>query len=109
MHDNQYGITEPIECHKIAPLHTLDAIFTPLVAFDSQANRMGTGGGYYDRTLASLSKIATALSNIIGIALIVGMSKIPIASWDIPLHSIVTPPESSVVNLNRFSTLGSHF
>lgn len=95
MRDNKYGIAEPvIECTKIAPISTLDAIFAPLVAFDKFANRMGMGGGYYDRTLAPLAQITqqNPCPKVIGIAHdCQECPNIPIASWDIPLHSIVTP------------------
>ena len=95
MRNNKYGIAEPIlECCKIAPIKTLDAIFTPLVAFDKFANRMGMGGGYYDRTLAPLAKVTQQdpCPKVIGLAHdCQECPNIPIASWDIPLHSIVTP------------------
>lgn len=95
MRDNKYGIAEPLlECQKIAPINTLDAIFTPLVAFDKLANRMGMGGGYYDRTFAPLNKVTEQdpCPKVIGIAHdCQECPSIPIASWDIPLHSIVTP------------------
>ena len=35
----------------VLPLDELDILFTPLVAFDKQGNRLGMGGGFYDRTL----------------------------------------------------------
>lgn len=49
--DNQYGIKEPFldESQAIAA-QNLDLVFTPLLAFDSHCNRLGRGGGYYDRS-----------------------------------------------------------
>ena len=36
------------------PIGEPDVIFVPLLAFDDQGNRLGYGGGFYDRTLAAL-------------------------------------------------------
>ena len=50
---NKYGIAEPILGKKIYP----DIIFVPLVAYDDDFNRLGYGGGFYDRYLEKISKI----------------------------------------------------
>jgi len=42
---NKYGILEPISAKKTYP----DIIFVPLVAYDVDLNRLGYGGGFYDR------------------------------------------------------------
>ena len=49
---NQYGIPEPNPKKKIYP----DIILVPLVAFDNSLNRLGYGGGYYDRVIKKLSE-----------------------------------------------------
>ena len=49
---NKFGIWEPkLNVQNVLPLDELDILFTPLVAFDKQGNRLGMGGGFYDRTL----------------------------------------------------------
>ena len=50
---NKYGIVEPTLGKKIYP----DIILVPLVAFDDDLNRLGYGGGFYDRYLEKISKI----------------------------------------------------
>lgn len=87
---NKYGIPEPrVTCPAICPLSALDMILTPLVAFDASGNRMGMGGGFYDRTLAHTSHKTT---RIIGLAHdCQEMPQVPIENWDIPLQTILTP------------------
>ena len=43
---NKLGIPEPINsANKVVP----DLIFVPLVGYDNNLNRLGYGGGFYDR------------------------------------------------------------
>lgn len=94
LQQNKYGIEEP----KFNPLHlvelkNIDIIFTPLVAFDKKGNRLGMGGGYYDRTLANLGD-QKRRPLVVGLAHDCQLSEnLPVQSWDIPLHSIITPSQ----------------
>ena len=89
---NKYGILEPeLACHHVVPTHELDVILMPLVGFDNDGNRLGMGGGYYDRTLA-YTRHAVKKPMLIGVAHdLQHVENLPHASWDIPLNAIVTP------------------
>ena len=47
---NIYGIPEPLSKKKVNP----DILLIPLVSYDKELNRLGYGGGYYDRYLSSI-------------------------------------------------------
>lgn len=93
MKANRYGIFEPeLNCSHVCPVNELDIIFTPLVAFDDSGNRLGMGGGFYDRTLARYYTEGWQKPLLIGIAHnCQKVESLPIESWDIPLKTIVTP------------------
>jgi 5-formyltetrahydrofolate cyclo-ligase len=90
---NRFGIWEPSLHHRtlIMPW-SLDMVFVPLVAFDETGNRLGMGGGYYDRTFAfKQQRRHWKGPRLIGIAhdfqRVHGLSKKP---WDIPLDAVIT-------------------
>ncbi len=92
MVNNKFNIPEPrLDKTQVIPIAQLDIIFTPLVAFDSQGQRLGMGGGYYDRSLAKWYKTGRGAMPI-GIAHdCQQVDSIPGESWDIPLPVIITP------------------
>ena len=53
--NNRFNISEPSTAARV-DLNELDIIFLPCVCFDSRGNRIGMGGGFYDKTLRQLSK-----------------------------------------------------
>ena len=82
---NKYGIPEP----NIKNITYPDILLIPLVAFDKDLNRLGYGGGYYDRFIKKLSKKKKIIK--IGLALsIQEIDKVPINAYDQKLDYIVT-------------------
>lgn len=91
---SNYGIEEPQQCQeKIMPSNEIELIIVPGVCFDLKRNRLGYGGGYYDRFLENKAM------NIIGICFDEQLSKdklIPINKTDIKMNKIIT--ESCIIS-----------
>ena len=82
---NEYGIPEPITNKMIHP----DILLVPLVAYDKNFNRIGYGGGFYDRYIEKIKKIKKILT--IGLAFSYQkVKKIPIEKNDIKIDFIIT-------------------
>tara|TARA_Y100001970_G_scaffold267926_2_gene358519 strand:+ start:3781 stop:4323 length:543 start_codon:yes stop_codon:yes gene_type:complete len=81
----EIGVPEPYQKKKVYP----DIILVPVVAFDMHNNRLGYGGGYYDRYIEKIKKIKKILT--IGLAFsFQKVKKIPINSYDMKLDFILT-------------------
>ena len=82
---NKYGIPEPTSLKVKYP----DVLLVPLVAYDKNLNRIGYGGGFYDRYIKKLKKIKKIIT--IGLAYsFQEVKKIPINKFDIKLDYIIT-------------------
>jgi 5-formyltetrahydrofolate cyclo-ligase len=93
---NRYGILEPV--YKNSDLKfakELQAIITPLVAFDSNLNRLGMGGGYYDRSMAFKKRRQYwKAPRMIGVAYsFQHVAQIATRRWDVPLDAVITEKE----------------
>ncbi|MFT4823504.1 MAG: 5-formyltetrahydrofolate cyclo-ligase [Cryomorphaceae bacterium] len=83
---NTLGINEPNASASRCLIEALDILFLPLVAWDKRGNRLGMGGGYYDRALSGVSGPA-----IIGLAHSEQeVETVPRQSWDIVLDAVLT-------------------
>ncbi|TAJ00503.1 5-formyltetrahydrofolate cyclo-ligase [Pectobacterium versatile] len=89
---NRLKIMEPrLDVRQVLPLPQLDVLLTPLVAFDHQGQRLGMGGGFYDRTLQYRNYTSRGPYPI-GLAHdCQQVDALPVESWDIPLPEIITP------------------
>jgi 5-formyltetrahydrofolate cyclo-ligase len=83
--------------HPDGPEAVPDVIFVPLLAFDRNGNRLGYGGGYYDRTLAALP-----CSQAIGFGFAAQeVARVPVDRHDRRLDRVVTEREVLTIRLSE--------
>jgi 5-formyltetrahydrofolate cyclo-ligase len=89
---NKFGILEPQTPHyQHATGQQLDLVIMPLTCFDLSGNRMGMGGGYYDRTFAFKRLQHKIPPKLIGWAHACQFQpNIKAEPWDISLNALVT-------------------
>ena len=76
------------------PVPDIDAFVVPLVAYDDDGNRLGYGGGNYDRALPLASPDAT----VVGVAFAEQrVTSVPTSAYDVRI------PDSRHISLNRLS------
>ena len=84
---NRFGMLEPVlSIKRIVP----DVMLVPLLAYDSQNNRLGYGGGFYDRYL---NKYLKRHNNILTVGIAFSFQKhhkIPTLNNDVKLNYILT-------------------
>ncbi|MCC5886318.1 MAG: 5-formyltetrahydrofolate cyclo-ligase [Gammaproteobacteria bacterium] len=93
---NRFGIDEPVSARPLEPW-TLDLVFLPLVGFDAAGNRLGMGGGFYDRTFDHRRPRAHR-PRLIGLAhSLQQVDALACAEHDVPLDAIATDQAFLVV------------
>lgn len=82
-----FGIREPADGETV-PFAEHAVVLAPLVAFDRVGNRLGQGGGYYDRAIGSCAEFRPV---IIGVAhAFQEVDAVPVERWDEPIDAVVT-------------------
>lgn len=90
---NRFSIAEPaVKSEELVRAQNLDLILMPLVGFDVNGNRLGMGGGFYDRSLEFLRhRRHWHKPQVLGLAYdfqrVDGLQPEP---WDIPLQGVIT-------------------
>ena len=90
---NRFGIPEPIVTRRrYLSAALLDLVLMPLVAFDASGNRLGMGGGFYDKTFSFLKRRKSwKRPKLIGVAYdFQQIDDLPGDAWDVPLDGVVT-------------------
>ncbi len=93
---NRYGIREPVPNRKLqVKPWRLNLVLMPLVGFDDAGNRLGMGGGFYDRTFAYRQRRAHWQKPVL-LGLAHDCQKtmsLPVANWDVPVDGIISDRE----------------
>ena len=89
---NKFKIKEPIGKNNNLKVYKLDVIFMPLVGFDVNLNRLGMGGGFYDKTLECLLDKTILKPKLYALAYDLQKTPKPIKTyaWDIKLNGVLT-------------------
>jgi 5-formyltetrahydrofolate cyclo-ligase len=89
---NRFGIFEPLfDIKKTISADELDLVIVPVVGFDEKANRLGSGGGYYDQTFAFKKQQKNLKPYLIGIAYeLQKLSPLAMRDWDVPMDIVIT-------------------
>ena len=86
---NSWGIPEPAGGIEIYP-EQIDVVFLPLLAFDKKGNRVGYGGGFYDRFLEKCRKDVKT----VGLSFFDPVPKIAdLHEHDVQMNFCVTPEQ----------------
>jgi len=91
---NRFGMFEPkLNSRNSIPPRFLSLVLCPLVGFDDEGNRMGMGGGFYDRHFAFKLKHRghARPPHMIGLAYeFQRVPRLPTQPWDVPMTEVIT-------------------
>ena len=92
MRINRFKLPEPdvTDDEMLAP-EAMDLVLAPLVVFDPQRNRIGMGGGYYDRSFEFRKQSGRDVPTLIGVAHeLQKVEQLIAEDWDVRLDMVVT-------------------
>ncbi len=89
-----FGIREPdVDARSLVRPLDLELVLVPLLGFDAACNRLGMGGGYYDRSFAA--RLTGPGPTLVGVAhQAQKIPELPARPWDVPLDVVLTDCET---------------
>ncbi len=79
---NSWGIPEPTNAQE-ANFNEVNLLVVPMLVGDKHGNRIGYGGGYYDKLLVDFR------GQSVGLSILPLVAELETDLWDIPLNSIL--------------------
>ena len=86
MEEGVLGIRAPKERCPVEPAE-IDAVIVPGVGFDEKGNRLGFGGGFYDRFLPKLRADAQKIAVCYAYQI---LAEFTVEPWDSPVDMVIT-------------------
>lgn len=95
LRSNRFGIPEPdVDADRLLDAAAMSLVVVPLVAFDTRGNRLGMGGGWYDRSFA-FRQHQSAPPWLVGAGFAEQhIERIKPALWDVPLDAVCSDAAS---------------
>lgn len=92
---NRFGIPEPdVPPDALLPAEAMQLVVVPLVGFDRARNRLGMGGGWYDRSFA-FRQASPAPPYLVGAAFALqAVERLAHADWDVRLDAVCTEDDT---------------
>lgn len=81
----RFGILEPVEGTELIPIEAIDFCVIPCLACDLEGNRLGHGGGYYDRYLSRrrMDTVVVCYHELV-------LPEVPVMQHDVRVDRVVT-------------------
>ncbi|MDJ0877044.1 MAG: 5-formyltetrahydrofolate cyclo-ligase [Halieaceae bacterium] len=82
---NRFGIPEPALSARKGQIYAMDLVLAPLVAFTRNGERLGMGGGYYDRALQRAGVCVVGVAHSCQ-----QVEQLPRDPWDVAMKVVIT-------------------
>lgn len=95
---NRHGIPEPdVAESALLSAEQMDAVVAPLLAFDAHGQRLGMGGGWYDRSFA-FNRTSGSRVPLIGVGYAFQqVDALDAEPWDVPVDAVCTENRSFLI------------
>ena len=91
--DNRMVPQPRVSEKNLVRIEDVKVFIVPGLAFDVSGNRLGMGGGYFDRLLSLSSPFATLIGLAYDFQII---DSIPVGNHDVPVHQVISPKKGVI-------------